>query len=154
MFLVAHSFYAFLPCAHTQTHERELGLGKVDNGNKIFSIMSFYHILPSNTSLQYFPNNNASQFSTPVEASYHLSGKWEIALTNMTYTPCVITFNNEIITVENNCSKDPSSCPVKYDLLNATKPVKVWLTPTDDIPIDAVSSLTKEIEEKLRCAST
>jgi len=112
--------------------------------------MSFYHILPSNTSLQYFPNNNASQFSTPVEASYHLSGKWEIVLTNMSYTPCVNTFNNDTITMENNCSKDPSSCPVKYDLLNATKPVKVWLTPMDDIPIDAVSSLTKEIEEKFQ----
>ena len=50
--------------------------------------------------------------------------------------------------LENNCSTDPSSCPVKNDLLNATKPAKVWLTPTDDITVDAVVSLTKEIAEK------
>ena len=61
----------------------------------------------------------------------------------MTYTQCVNTFNNnDIITVENSCSTDPSSCPVEYDLLNATKPVQAWLTPMGDAPIDAVSSLT------------
>ena len=74
-------------------------------------------------------------------------GKWKTTLTKMTCTPCVNTFNTDIITVENNCPMDSSSCPLKYDSLNARKPIKILLTPRHDILIDAISSLTKKIEE-------
>ena len=89
-----------------------------------FSNMSFYHILPSNTSPQYFPNNNASRFSTPVEASYHQPGKWEVALMNMKHSLCINTFDNDIITVKNMTSTD-ESCD---ELRKAKKPVKIRLS--------------------------
>ena len=62
--------------------------------------MSFYHILPSNTSPDYFPNNNAANYSTPIENSYILNGDWEVALMNMTYSTCVNTFNNDQLTIK------------------------------------------------------
>ena len=64
--------------------------------------MDFYHILPSNTSPNYYPNNNASQYSTPLNKPYDLPGNWEVALMNLTYSTCVNTFNNDQIIVEEN----------------------------------------------------
>lgn len=60
-----------------------------------FSTMSFYHVLASNVSLNIFPNNNASKFSTPLQNPYEMKGKYEVALVNMTYSGCVNTFNND-----------------------------------------------------------
>lgn len=61
--------------------------------------MSFFHILPSNTSPAYFPQNNASNYSTPIENPYNLNGNWEVSLMNMTYSNCVNTFANDEMTV-------------------------------------------------------
>ena len=62
--------------------------------------MDFHHILPSNTSPNYFPNNNASEYFTPVENPYVLTGDWEVGLIDMTYSSCINTFNNDKITIE------------------------------------------------------
>lgn len=62
--------------------------------------MDFYHVLPSNTSPNYFPNNNASEYSTPIDNPYDLSGKWEVGLIDLTYSTCVNTFNNDNIIVD------------------------------------------------------
>ena len=62
--------------------------------------MDFYHLLPSNTSPTYFPNNNASEYSTPLDNPYDLTGNWEVALTDFTYSTCVNTFNNDNIFVD------------------------------------------------------
>ena len=62
--------------------------------------MDFYHVLPSNSCLNYFPNNNASKFSTPIDNPYVLPDEWEIALTNLCHSNCVYTFNNDKIIVE------------------------------------------------------
>ena len=83
--------------------------------------MSFYHILPSNTSPSYFPANNASQYSTPVENVYDLSGSWELTLMNMTYTNCINTFNNDVMTIDEQCT-------LKSVLTKTTNPVKVMLS--------------------------
>ena len=61
--------------------------------------MSFYHVLPSNAAPNTFPNNHASAFSIPLENPYNLAGKWEVAMMNMSYTGCVNTFNNDVLTV-------------------------------------------------------
>ena len=66
--------------------------------------MDFYHVLPSNTSPNYFPNNNASQYSTPLDNPYNLPGNWEVALTDVNYSTCVNTFNNDTMVVEETCS--------------------------------------------------
>ena len=65
----------------------------------IIIIMSFYHVLQSNTSPETFPNNNASSFSTPVPNPYMLEGNWEMALMNIVHSNCIHTFNNERATV-------------------------------------------------------
>ena len=62
-------------------------------------VMSLYHVLPSNTSPETFPKNHASQYSTPIENEYHLSGRWQVAITSMTHGNCVSTFNNDTIAI-------------------------------------------------------
>ena len=65
--------------------------------------MDFYHVLPSNSSLDHFPNNKSSQFSTPLDIPYELPGEWEMALMSLTYSSCVNTFNNDTIIFNQNC---------------------------------------------------
>lgn len=62
--------------------------------------MSFFHVLPSNVAADTFPNNTASNFSTPVANPYKLKGKWEVALMNMTYGACVNTFYNDKLIIK------------------------------------------------------
>ena len=82
--------------------------------------MNFSHILPSNTSLHYFPNNNASVSQHP----WNLSGKWEAALMNLKYSMCVKTCDNGNSTVKNMSSTDES-----YDeLWKAKKLLKIRLS--------------------------
>ena len=57
--------------------------------------MSFYHVLPSNSSPDTFPSNNASYYSTPLIKPHDFSGNWEVAITNLTHSNCIYTFNNE-----------------------------------------------------------
>ena len=82
--------------------------------------MDFYHVLPSNTSPNYFPNNNASCYSTPLDVPYQLDGEWQVGLMNFTYATCVNTFNNDQIVVKEKVSV--SECATK-----ATSPLKVML---------------------------
>lgn len=98
--------------------------------------MSFFHVLPSNVAPNTFPENHASSFSTPVENAYHLNGKWEIALMNITYSGCVNTFHNDEMKIEKEFNiKDrlaTSSAPIKFDV-NAT----------------TIPNIFKELNEKL-----
>ena len=71
-----------------------------ENGFTSFRSMSFFHILPSNVAPDTFPSNNAASYSTPISNPYSLNGKWEVALMNMTYSGCINTFNNDVITIE------------------------------------------------------
>ena len=65
--------------------------------------MDFYHVLPSNTSPDYFPHNNASQYSTPLSNPYVMNGNWEVGLMGLTYSTRVNTFmNDEMIIKEHN----------------------------------------------------
>ena len=57
--------------------------------------MSFYHILPSNTSVEMFPNNSASSYRTPVNPPYQLDGEWEVAMTGITYSNCINPIAND-----------------------------------------------------------
>ena len=67
--------------------------------------MSFFHVLPSNVAPDSFPRNHASAFSTPVANSYHLEGKWEVALLNITYSGCINTFHQDQMVVEKSSFK-------------------------------------------------
>ena len=61
--------------------------------------MSFHYVLQSNTSPNTFPNNNGSEFSTPVDNPIMLENKWEMALMSLTHSNCINTFDNEHMTL-------------------------------------------------------
>ena len=63
------------------------------------SIMSFYHILPSDSAKDRFPNNKAAQFSIPIDGAQHLEGHWEVAVAQLSFSNCLYTFDNETITM-------------------------------------------------------
>jgi hypothetical protein len=46
--------------------------------------MSFYVTLPSNSSMQYFPNNKCTNYITKLKSSIQLDGPYEVALTEIT----------------------------------------------------------------------
>ena len=81
--------------------------------------------------------------NTPVEASYHLPGKCEVALMNMKYSTCVNAFDNdcEIITVKNM-----SSTNELYDeLWKAKKLVKIRLhVPKESSDSQTIDLIAKE----------
>lgn len=56
------------------------------------TVMSFYHVLPSNVAPETYPKNSASSFMTPLTVPYNLNGKWQVALTSINYSGCVNTF--------------------------------------------------------------
>ena len=45
----------------------------------------FYAMLPSNSSLQYFPDNKRSNFVTKLSRTLQLDGEWEVGLTEIVY---------------------------------------------------------------------
>lgn len=47
--------------------------------------MSFYVTLPSDSSLNYFPENKISHFVTRLPSSLDLKGEWEVGLTELIY---------------------------------------------------------------------
>ena len=64
--------------------------------------MSFYHILPSNVAPETYPNNTAASYTTALGNPYNLSGKWEVGITNISYSGCLKTFvkDDRIIVTE------------------------------------------------------
>ena len=68
--------------------------------------MSFHYVLPSNTSPNVFPNNSAASFSTPIHDLISLRGKWELALTSASFSNCINTFHNDVITLEEKTDKE------------------------------------------------
>lgn len=98
--------------------------------------MSFFHVLPSNVAPESFPRNNASAFSTPIANSYHLDGKWEVALLNMTYSGCINTFHHDKILVE-------KTFRLKEKLLTSDTPIRV------DFTGDTIGALVDDMKKKL-----
>ena len=58
-----------------------------------------HHVLASNAASATFPKNHASAFSTPVAQAYTFYKPWEVALTNLTHSNCIYTFNKESLYV-------------------------------------------------------
>ena len=109
--------------------------------------MSFFHVLPSNVAPESFPQNNASAYSTPINNDYHLNGKWEVALLNITYSGCVNTFHHDIITVEKNFE-------LKERLQTSSKPIllrfkgKTIRELVKDINVKLEGVITLTLDEK------
>ena len=100
--------------------------------------MSFFHILPSNAAPDTFPHNHASAFSTPVGNPYTLSGKWEVALMNITYSGCVNTFHNDEIIVEKTFN-------IEKELKKLDRPIRVNFAPNKN-----VETIVQNINEKMK----
>ena len=45
----------------------------------------FYVTLPSNSSMQYFPDNKTSNFVTKLPRTLQLDGEWEVGLAEIVY---------------------------------------------------------------------
>ena len=45
----------------------------------------FYVMLPSNSSMEYFPNNQTSNFVTNLSRTLQLDGEWEVGLAEIDY---------------------------------------------------------------------
>ena len=54
----------------------------------------FYLVLPSNSSLEYFPQNSIASYTTKLAQSLDLQGRWELGLSE-------IQFKNSWINVQN-----------------------------------------------------
>ena len=67
--------------------------------------MSFYHILPSDSAKDRFPNNKAAQFSIPIDGAQHLEGQWEVAVAQLSFSNCLYTFDNETISIGESRTK-------------------------------------------------
>ena len=86
--------------------------------------MDFYHVLPSNVAPSYFPDNTASNYSTPLDLPYEFVGEWQVGLMNLTYSSCINTFNNDKIVVK----EEQSATNRLAKFLKASKkPLKVML---------------------------
>ncbi len=104
--------------------------------------MSFYHVLPSNAAPQTFPNNHASSFSIPLDNPYNLSGQWEVAMMNMSYTGCVNTFHHDTFTM----SYKPD---LKTRLLKTPAPVS-WSIPPKKTLADMLLVINESLKGVLR----
>ena len=106
-------------------------------------MMEFYHILPSNSSISTYPNNNASLFRIPVVPPYILEDKWEVALMNLTHSNCIDTFDNDHMLIRESF-KDYTG------LKKVTSPTKIYLTvPKNEKYGDIHRELASEINTKL-----
>lgn len=101
--------------------------------------MSFYHVLPSNVAPKTFPNNHASKFSIPLDNPYNLSGQWEVAMMNMSYTGCVNTFHHDKVSLTHEAD-------FKARILKTRFPVR-WHVPQQKTVDDMLKqfSLLKDI---------
>ena len=119
--------------------------------------MSFYHILPSDSAKNRFPNNKAAQFSIPIDDSQQLTGLWEVAVAQLTYSNCLYMFDHETISIEEQPTRAyeyDTGCRIpipswtnndresafKFIINYLNKSLKniMSLTPTDNLRYDSV----------------
>ncbi len=62
--------------------------------------MNFHYFLPSNSSTETFPKNNAFPYSIPVTNIDKLDSEWEVGIMSFACSNCINTFNYDIITLE------------------------------------------------------
>jgi len=45
----------------------------------------FYMTLPSNSSMDYYPQNSVAQYTTKLNGQIELDGEWEVGLTEISF---------------------------------------------------------------------
>ena len=93
--------------------------------------MSFYHILPSNTSPGMFPSNSASSYRTPVDPPYQLDGDWEVAVTGITHSNCINPIaNDEVVLLEKDKATSPRTITLPMAYFQTAEQVCAYITRT------------------------
>ena len=99
-----------------------------------------HHVLASNAALETFPKNHASAFSTPIMPTYSFDKPWEVALTNLTHSNCIYTFNNEMFHVTDTMVESLSQIQTHFTI--------ALTFPSKPLPIkDLYLTLEKQIKE-------
>ena len=91
---------------------------------------SYTAILPSNSSLDRFPNNNASSFSIAYDDVEDLRGNWEVAISDVVYSNCINTFSNETVQISEpgeRVKQWENGCRVYIPTQKETDPRKVLI---------------------------
>lgn len=109
--------------------------------------MSFHFILPSNTSPETFPNNNASFYSTPLDKPLMLDGDWEVGVLTVDHSNCINTFNNDIITV---VDKKRKLVQVRHPTKLTIPPPPPSQTPTTSTTTSATTQIYETREHYLK----
>ena len=84
---------------------------------------NFYITLPSNSSMNVYPNNSKSNFTTLLSRSIHLNGEYEVALTNISF-PSTINVKCGQITIKkldcvfNKLTDVNSDITIKLEIVN------------------------------------
>lgn len=102
--------------------------------------MSFYHVLPSNVAPETYPKNVASAYTTPLGAPYNLQGKWQVALTGISYSGCVNTF------IETDNIRVTKKLKTVEDLKTITRPVRIDLPQTVKTHFQIANLLNNTLE--------
>ena len=113
--------------------------------------MSFYHVLPSNSSMGAFPENTASSYRTTVATPYRLEGDWEVAVMALTHSNCINTFNNDLVEIQELIpvlTKVKSPTEVEIEWSDASKKMAAEGNKVDRSAFCA--SLVKDINATLR----
>ena len=88
---------------------------------------SFSKILPSNSSVNRFPNNNASSFSIAFDDAEELRGNWEVAVSHVVYSNCLYTFSEESVIIqegEKTVDRLGKSCRVIVPMHTEPEPIE------------------------------
>src|SRR5436190_1882645 len=101
----------------------------------------FYVTLPSNSSMQYYPNNTTSNFITHLSSAINVSdgAQWEVALVEAHYPNSFLTVGNDAmiyIYLENNEQVDAAAAVAASDSM------------LSDSPTAAVDEITGETKTK------
>ena len=77
----------------------------------------FYLVLPSNSSMQFYPNNTITQYKTKLQTAIELTGEWEVALAEMTFPKSWSTIPNQGAKFTFTCQVDPIDAQSMPDFL-------------------------------------
>ena len=115
--------------------------------------MSFYLTLPSNSSMQYFPNNSLSNYITKLSNTIELNGKYEMALVEIMYPVNWKLPNHDSILIRNINKDFTKAYSIVFDALENVdeifKKFNLQLKNDDVLVKFAYNDITKKVEIEL-----
>ena len=115
----------------------------------------FYMTLPSNSSLNFFPENTMADYTTKLMTPVELDGQWELAMTEISYHRSWFTVPKDGVYIKVNCS----NCSIKPSYLFATMndedlsplPYNIWdfvvIVHVDGGYYESIEALVKTLQD-------